>query len=318
MKPRVKHFAPKFHVQVAGWRSVLLILCVICAGQVGRAQQAAPVKASADESANVQQAKDQQAPDKQALAANALAAAPQVAPASATMPTPALAILGTRMGSSAPAFREVSESEESNLPNGANQGIKVHGHWVIDVKNPDGTLATHREFENSLTGANQGQLLLGGLLSGYYVAGDYAIQLGTSICAGAGSCSIVASETGEPGSYLCTQGECYTTLKYTYNLQPTTGNQVDAYMTMSGSAVPDQTGTLDTVSTVYNVCDFANGYKGSGAPVLPTGVTSVAPASCIGSNNSAFISTFTSTTVIPSISITSGQTILVTVTISFT
>lgn len=33
---------------------------------------------------------------------------------------------------------------------GMNTGIKVHGHWVIDVKNPDGSLARHVEFENSL------------------------------------------------------------------------------------------------------------------------------------------------------------------------
>jgi len=32
---------------------------------------------------------------------------------------------------------------------GKNEGIKVHGHWVIDVKNPDGSLAGHRDFENS-------------------------------------------------------------------------------------------------------------------------------------------------------------------------
>jgi hypothetical protein len=31
-------------------------------------------------------------------------------------------------------------------------GIKVHGHWTIDVKNPDGSVASHREFENALAG----------------------------------------------------------------------------------------------------------------------------------------------------------------------
>jgi len=29
-------------------------------------------------------------------------------------------------------------------------GVKVHGHWTIDIKNPDGKITTHREFENSL------------------------------------------------------------------------------------------------------------------------------------------------------------------------
>ena len=33
--------------------------------------------------------------------------------------------------------------------------IKVHGHWTIEVRDPDGALKTHREFENALV-ANSG------------------------------------------------------------------------------------------------------------------------------------------------------------------
>src|SRR5271163_1792477 len=33
---------------------------------------------------------------------------------------------------------------------GSQEGIKVHGHWTIEVRNPDGSLAKHVEFENSL------------------------------------------------------------------------------------------------------------------------------------------------------------------------
>lgn len=307
MKPRIKQFASQFPNQLASWRSVLLVLCSLCAGQFGHAQQNTPAKPFADQPAAIQPV----------TTANAIAATPQAAPASATTPQPTLGNLSLRKSLMSPAFKEVSETEDSKLPNGATQGIKVHGHWVIDVKNPDGTLATHREFENSLTGAGQGQLLLAGLLSGYYVAGDYAIELGSSICASQGKCEIVASQTGQPGLYLCEQSICSATLKYTYNLQPTTGNQIDAYMVMTGSVTPDETGTLDTVSTLYNVCDLANGFNGGLTPVLPTGVTTVAPSGCIGTNNSAFISYFTSTTVTPSISITRGQSISVTVTISF-
>jgi hypothetical protein len=39
------------------------------------------------------------------------------------------------------------EPEESGKAPG--DGIKVHGHWTIDVRNPDGTLASHNEFENA-------------------------------------------------------------------------------------------------------------------------------------------------------------------------
>jgi hypothetical protein len=44
---------------------------------------------------------------------------------------------------------------------GAREGIKVHGHWTIEIRNPDGTLASRSEFENSLQG---GETLLAGLL----------------------------------------------------------------------------------------------------------------------------------------------------------
>lgn len=33
---------------------------------------------------------------------------------------------------------------------GQHEGITVHGHWVIEVRNPDGKLVKHVEFENSL------------------------------------------------------------------------------------------------------------------------------------------------------------------------
>ena len=33
---------------------------------------------------------------------------------------------------------------------GTQEGIKVHGHWVIEVRNPDGGLVERREFDNAL------------------------------------------------------------------------------------------------------------------------------------------------------------------------
>jgi hypothetical protein len=45
-----------------------------------------------------------------------------------------------------PANANVPESERATGP---QEGIKVHGHWVIEVRNPDGKVATRREFENA-------------------------------------------------------------------------------------------------------------------------------------------------------------------------
>ena len=63
---------------------------------------------------------------------------------------------------------------------GAHEAIGVHGHWTIEVKNPDGTLAKHVEFENGLcigTGApgEQSRLLTGG-----GAVGGWEIKLGNS------------------------------------------------------------------------------------------------------------------------------------------
>ena len=48
-----------------------------------------------------------------------------------------------------PARATASAASESK--GGQKEGIKVHGHWTIDVRNPDGKLVSHREFENALT-----------------------------------------------------------------------------------------------------------------------------------------------------------------------
>ena|SRR3984885_10559267 len=42
---------------------------------------------------------------------------------------------------------QVTHSPEKAM----RSGVKVHGYWKIDVKDPDGRLASHNEFENSLT-----------------------------------------------------------------------------------------------------------------------------------------------------------------------
>lgn len=59
-----------------------------------------------------------------------------------------------------------SETVTEEKPSGdsRHEGIKVHGHWTIEVRNSDGTLATHREFENSLT-QSTGSPLLANLLN---------------------------------------------------------------------------------------------------------------------------------------------------------
>jgi hypothetical protein len=46
----------------------------------------------------------------------------------------------------------------------ASEGVTVHGYWKIDVRNPDGSLVSHTEFENALT--TDGSLALVRLMHG--------------------------------------------------------------------------------------------------------------------------------------------------------
>ena len=45
------------------------------------------------------------------------------------------------------------EEVVSGAPSGGTgEGIQVHGRWTIEVREPDGTLVTRREFDNALGG----------------------------------------------------------------------------------------------------------------------------------------------------------------------
>jgi hypothetical protein len=90
-------------------------------------------------------------------------AAPAVAPGAAA-PS---AKLATQAGQTAAAAAPAAK--------GNQEGIKVHGHWTIDVKNPDGTLVTHREFENGLY--SDGVKLLPAILDGAVTPGSWLVLL---------------------------------------------------------------------------------------------------------------------------------------------
>jgi hypothetical protein len=90
----------------------------------------------------------------------------------------------------------------------------VHGHWIIDVKNPDGKLVTHREFENSLAPTTGGQLL-SALLGRQVGAYSWAVAIGgTGICSNPQSLIMSLSYPGTVTEALqetslvgCTLGE---------------------------------------------------------------------------------------------------------------
>jgi hypothetical protein len=57
--------------------------------------------------------------------------------------------LGLMLGGTFPALAQEAAAPGGPKPPGS-EGIKVHGHWTIEVREPDGRLVSHREFENAL------------------------------------------------------------------------------------------------------------------------------------------------------------------------
>jgi len=70
---------------------------------------------------------------------------------------------------------EVLASVTTTEGNGLSEGVTIHGDWVIEVQNPDGTLAEHREFSNAFMGP--GKKIISDLLLSQKVAGRWSVHI---------------------------------------------------------------------------------------------------------------------------------------------
>jgi hypothetical protein len=176
---------------------------------------------------------------------------------------------------------EESESpvaKEKSSGDGRREGIKVHGHWTIDVRNPDGTVATHREFENSLT--SSGGAFLASLLA----------NLNTPVGSPTTIWQVVAGNTqGATSSGPCAGTVCVINQSLTATPSPLTVASNAGILTLSGSIVVSDTSLVNTVTTglFYFV------------------------------GTQATNTTITQATLTNPISVSAGQTIAITVNISF-
>lgn len=57
------------------------------------------------------------------------------------------------------------------------EGIKVHGDWTIEVRNPDGSLVSRHEFKNALV-PGQGDAMLAQLLGRTLPAFTWGVEIG--------------------------------------------------------------------------------------------------------------------------------------------
>jgi hypothetical protein len=201
----------------------------------------------------------------------------------------------SRAAAAAPAATQ--ERETAPTKDDANhQGIKVHGHWKIVVKNPDGSVAQTHEFENSLVPKGGGALA--SILTANVTPGPLAIGLttsGTSICATA-NCVLVPNPSVSVGLALC--NSAFPTNTCTAGLTTTlSGNGLESVS--SGQLTATNAGTITTVSTFAGFCG-----------------PSISTTACQTATTGEGFDALTSTTVSP-ISVNAGQIVQVSVTISF-
>jgi hypothetical protein len=241
-------------------------------------------------------AQSQSVKEKPAPASNATG---QQTPAKASPPAPA-----TAENEEADSPTKKSARQGAASGGGPHEGIKVHGHWTIDVRNPDGSVVTHREFENSLaSGSGGGAPLLAQILGRQYTVGAWEVLLEST----KGSNTIIFDETGSilaPSSTaVCTSSP--STTGCSTNLTVTAA--ANGSLTFAGSAViPPSFGAAVTyVETDSTLC-------------LPSTTTQACPSTA-----SVNAYTFTSRSLDglngdpAAVSVSPGQTVEVTVNITF-
>jgi hypothetical protein len=168
-------------------------------------------------------------------------------------------------------------------------GIKVHGDWTIEVRRPDNTIVTRREFRNALE--TQGGRHLASLLARSTENGSWYWLVTLEMPGGLPPCN-QGCITGEtvPAAFLTSQAQqAGLNIVIPGNLSVSTS---DAKVVLVGSFTAEHDGDISKVSTVLMRCSSG------------------------GSCDSASLAPFSSTT-LDAIRVTAGQIVQVKVTVSF-
>jgi hypothetical protein len=164
-------------------------------------------------------------------------------------------------------------AQRKSQPRGNHEGIQVHGHWTIEVRNPDGKLVSHTEFENSLYTGNGSiftkpsayfsrTLTLGEwgiILSGspapcpatipFTFATTYA-YMHTGFAFGGPFC--VLSEITPPAAIEPQNCAAAPSSGCSQNLKVSTDSSGN--LTLMGSVVATDSGTISQVQTILSTC----------------------------------------------------------------
>jgi len=189
----------------------------------------------------------------------------------------------------APVPEAARAKKAASQGGGQQEGIKVHGEWMIEVRNPDGTLASRHEFENALEpGSNLANILARGA-----TFGRWEVIISGLLCPDS-SGNPVSCNVTEPGFFNGTFPDTSTTLTIS---APNSGPDAGKFI-LIGSTRAVFSASVFAVSTHYGECAPTT------SPASPCAAFLIRP----------FTTKFLSANPIP---VVAGQTIDVTVKISF-
>jgi len=161
-----------------------------------------------------------------------------------------------KSGGGAPALLKARPAKPSRGP---QEGIKVHGHWVIEVRNPDGSLVKRHEFNNALN--NQGQHALVRVLAKQATIQEWFVRLD-------GSPSPCLNPVQQP--LACTIAEpnsgfvlTFKTLNVNFVPDPGGGTFGAGALTLAGNATVAQTSGINVVETQVRTTDGIQSFTGT-------------------------------------------------------
>jgi hypothetical protein len=133
--------------------------------------------------------------------------------------------------------------ETASAPGSPREGIQVHGHWTIEVTNPDGTLAERREFDNALQ--PDGAQVIAKVLGRENSVGGWQIDVEGEENAFLRNSAPFRGMIVENSSYPSLGTNVFTTLTVSV---PTSGANVRK-LVLSGTATAQRNGTINRVQT---------------------------------------------------------------------
>jgi hypothetical protein len=242
---------------------------------------------------------------------------------------PAADLAGATAGTAGDAAQPAEATVPTPTPpdlagSGVSTGITVYGHWVIDVRNRDGSLAAHRDVENSL--ASTGGELLNQILSGQMVPGALGIWLcelpkgftnpTVDACNNYGANTLIIQPKGSHFTLsACTSDiGCYPTLS-----APAIGGYPTFGLTLTSTVTDAPATTIDTVQSAVYVCGTSAdgvGLVGPNSAYTPSSCFKSSSTAGGGAGNFVQVQQLTGTSIVP-VTVTAGQAINVKFTLSF-